>query len=288
MKNGLFKYLKIYGMIFLGSVIFSVAFDWFFVPNQLGVGGLTGLAQIINYVLPQVSVGAASAVLNIPLFIAGWRLIGKHLLISSLFSMLVSALAIDAIALAHAFAPMDPMLAGVIGGALMGLGLGLVFAQGATTGGTDVVARLLGLKFPWLPMGKLVLIPDFVVLALIAAVFGSVNAALYGLVALFVSAKVIDYVLYGMDTSKVAYIISDRWQEISCAILGRERGVTILSAEGAYTGKEKHVLLVAFKQREIVEVKQTVHSIDPEAFLIVCNAHDVLGEGFGEYKKEVL
>lgn len=254
----------------------------------MGMAGLTGLAQVINYVLPWTSIGVLVAIMNIPLFLLGWRLIGGHLLVSSLYSMLVSSLAIDGIALIHTFQPMDTILACLVGGAMMGVGLGMVFAQGATTGGTDVIARLLKLKFPWLPMGKLVLIPDFVVLTLVGAVFGSVNAALYGLVALFVSAKVIDEMLYGLDESKVAYVISNQWRKIADAILARNRGVTILNAEGAYTGDEKQVLLVAFKQREIVEVKRIVHSMDPTAFLIVCSAHDVLGEGFGEYKKEEL
>lgn len=184
---------------------------------------------------------------------------------------------------------MDPLLASICGGALMGLGLGLVFAQGATTGGTDVVARLLKLKFPWLPMGKLILIPDAVVLALAVLAFGHMEAALYGVVGLFVSTKVMDTVLYGMDTSKVAYIISDRWQDIKNVLLQDvDRGVTILHGEGAYTGTEKKVLLVAFKQKQIVHLKEVVHDIDPNAFFIVCDAHEVLGEGFGNYQKEAI
>jgi uncharacterized membrane-anchored protein YitT (DUF2179 family) len=136
-------------------------------------------------------------------------------------------------------------------------------------------------------MGKLLLIPDFVVLVLAALAFGKVESALYGLVALFVSTWVMDTVLYGLDTSKVAYIISDNWRQIADALL-QDRGVTILRGEGAYTGDEKQVLLIAFKQKEIVQIKETVHAMDPSAFLIVVNAHDVLGEGFGEYRKEEL
>lgn len=278
--------MKIYGMITLGSIIFALSYNWFFAPNQMGMAGLTGLAQVIHFLLPWTRVGIVVALLNIPLFLLGWRLIGGHLLVSSLYSMLISSLAIDCIDLIYVFPPMDTMLACIVGGAFMGVGLGIVFAQGATTGGTDVVARLLMLKFPWLPMGKLILVPDFVVLALVAIVFQSVNSALYGIVALFVSTKVIDKMLYGLDESKVAYIISNDWRTISDAILVRDRGVTILSAQGAYTGEEKRVLMVAFKQREIVDIKRIIHAIDPAAFLIVCDAHDVLGEGFGEYKKE--
>lgn len=281
------RYLKSYGIIAAGSLIFALAFNWFFDPNQLGMAGLTGLGQVINVLFPWATVGVVTAVLNIPLFLLGWRLIGGHLLISSLFSMAVSSLAIDGIALVHTFSPMDPMLACLCGGAMMGLGLGMVFSQGATTGGTDIIARLLKLKFPWLPMGKLVLVPDGVVLALVALVFGQIEAALYGAVAVFVSTKVMDTVLYGMDTSKVAYIISDQFLAISNRLMADlNRGVTMLSGKGAYTGTEKRVLLMAFKQRDIVDVKRIVHEEDPAAFLIVCNAHDVLGEGFGEYKKE--
>lgn len=280
------QYLKSYGMITLGSVIFAVAFDWFFAPNQVGMGGVTGLAQVINALLPAAPVGVLVILLNIPLFLAGWKYIGIHLLASSLYSMAVSSLIIDGVAAVYTFPSMDPMLASLCGGAVMGLGLGLVFAQGATTGGTDVVARLMKLKFPWLPMGKLIMIPDFVVLVLVAAAFGRMEAGLYGLVSLFAASKVMDTVLYGLDTSKVAYIISDRWREIADAILTLDRGLTILRAEGAFTGNEKRVLLVAFKQREIVQIKQAVHDADPTAFLIVCDAHDVLGEGFGEYRKE--
>ena len=283
------KQLKSYSIIALGSVIFALAFDVFFAANQVAMGGITGLAQVINALVPGLSVGTLAFVLNIPLFLAGWKFIGWHLLASSLYSLAVSSLAIDAIAALRQFPPMDPMLACLCGGAAMGLGFGLVFSQGATTGGTDIVARLLKLKFPWLPMGKLMLLPDGIVLVLAALVFGRVEAALYGAVAIFVSSRVMDTVLYGLDTSKVAYIISDRWQSIADALLQKQdRGVTILQGQGGWTGAPKQVLLVAFKQKEIVQIKRAVHDIDPNACLIGCDAQEVLGEGFGDYQKEEL
>ena len=278
--------VRSYTVIAAGSLIFALAFDWFFAANQVAMGGVTGLAQVLHVLLPQCSVGLLAFALNVPLFLAGWKFIGFHLLASSLFSMAVSSFAIDAIAALHTFAPMDPMLAALCGGALMGMGLGVVFSQGATTGGTDIVARLLKLKFPWLPMGKLMLIPDGVALCLAAMAFGRVEAGLYGAVAIFVSSRVMDMVLYGLDTSKAACIISDRWEDIAGDLLAMERGVTILRGQGAYTGRDKQVLLVAFKQKEIVQIKRAVHQRDPKAFMIVCNAHDVLGEGFGDYQKE--
>ena len=244
------------GIITLGAVIYALAFDWFVAPNQIAMGGVTGLAQIVNALVPVLPVGVLSILVNVPLFLAGWRLLGGRLLVSSLYAMAVSSLAIDVIAWMHTFPPMDPILATLYGGAGMGVGLGLVFSQGATTGGTDIIGTLLKLKFPWLPIGKLVMIPDM------------------------------DMILYGWDTSRVAYIITDRWEETVQGLLDMNRGVTLLQGKGAYTGAEKQVLLVAFRQREIVPIKRMLREIDPKAFFIVCDAHEILGEGFGDYQKE--
>ena len=281
------KLLKSYEIVTVGSVILAFAFDAFYAPNQMAMGGITGMAQVVNALIPSVTVGVATFLLNVPLFLAGWKMIGFHLLASSLFSMVVSSLAMDAIALLWTFPAIDPILAAVYGGALTGLGVGIVFTQGATTGGADIAARLMKLKLTWLPMGKLVMVPDFFGLAVAALAFGRVESALYGIVALYVSAKVMDGVLYGLDLSKVAYIVSDQWRTVADQLMReRGRGVTILDGEGAYTGDTRQELLIAFKQREIVQIKQTVYETDPKAFLIVCDAKDVLGEGFGEYKKE--
>ena len=274
------------GIITLGAVIYALAFDWFVAPNQIAMGGVTGLAQIVNALVPVLPVGVLSILVNVPLFLAGWRLLGGRLLVSSLYAMAVSSLAIDVIAWMHTFPPMDPILATLYGGAGMGVGLGLVFSQGATTGGTDIIGKLLKLKFPWLPIGKLVMIPDMVVVILAAVVFGTVNAALYGLIQMYLLSKVMDMILYGWDTSRVAYIITDRWEETVQGLLDMNRGVTLLQGKGAYTGAEKQVLLVAFRQREIVPIKRMLREIDPQAFFIVCDAHEVLGEGFGDYQKE--
>ena len=274
------------GIITLGAVIYALAFDWFVAPNQIAMGGVTGLAQIVNALVPVLPVGVLSILVNVPLFLAGWRLLGGRLLVSSLYAMAVSSLAIDVIAWMHTFPPMDPILATLYGGAGMGVGLGLVFSQRATTGGTDIIGKLLKLKFPWLPIGKLVMIPDMVVVILAAVVFGTVNAALYGLIQMYLLSKVMDMILYGWDTSRVAYIITDRWEETVQGLLDMNRGVTLLQGKGAYTGAEKQVLLVAFRQREIVPIKRMLREIDPKAFFIVCDAHEILGEGFGDYQKE--
>ena len=278
--------VKSYGIITLGALIYALAFDAFVAPNRFAMGGLTGLAQIINALVPALPVGVLSFLMNVPLFLAGWKLIGGHLLVSSLYAMAVSSLAIDGISLVYVFPAMDPILAALYGGVVMGVGLGLVFSQGATTGGTDIIGKLLKLKFSWLPIGKLILVPDVVVLALAMLVFGQIETALYGAIALFASSKVTDVVLYGLNPAKMALIISDQWREGADTLLAQDRGVTILRGWGAYTRAEKHVLLIAFQQREIVQVKRVVHQLDPKAFLIVCDAQDVLGEGFGDYQTE--
>ena len=276
-------------LITLASLFYAVSFVWCFDPNGIAFGGITGLAQIINRLFPAIPVGVTVIVLNIPLFLLGWKLIGGKLLVSSLYAMFISSVFIDLITPLYDWQPMDPLLACIFGGLLMGGSLGIVFLQGATTGGTDLAARLLKLKFKWLPMGKLLMGVDLTVIILVALFFQNLNTALYGLVALYISTLAMDGILYGLDNAKVAYIISDHNEQIADAIVhDLDRGVTILQGQGAYTGADKQVLMCAFKQREIASIKAAVKGIDPDAFLIVCNAHEVLGEGFRDYKKDDL
>ena len=283
------KGLRAVLLITLAALIYALSFVWCFDPNGIAFGGITGLAQIVNRLFPAAPVGVTVIVLNIPLFILGWKLIGGKLLVSSLYAMFISSVFIDLLTPLYDWQPMEPLLACIFGGLLMGASLGVVFLQGATTGGTDLAARLLKLKFKWLPMGKLLMGVDLAVIVLVALFFRNLNTALYGLVALYISTLAMDGILYGLDNAKVAYIISDAYDEISSAIVqDLDRGVTILHGQGAYTGAEKQVLMCAFKQREIAAIKAVVKDIDPDAFLIVCNAHEVLGDGFREYKKDGL
>lgn len=290
MKATVKKYLKNYGMIFLGCMVYALAFDWCFEPNAIGFGGITGLAQIVNFFFPQVHIGIWVIIFNIPLFLLGWRLFGSHMLVSSLTAMTLSSLMLDGLALMVDFPPMeDTLMACIAGGVLLGLGLGIIFLQGATTGGTEIVARLLKLKLSWLPIGRCLLVADLTVVALVALVFHNLGTALYGTVALYISTVVMDTVLYGVDNAKVAYIISDKPEEIARVILhDLDRSFTYLRGEGGYSGGEKRVILCAFKQREIVTIKETIRRVDPNAFMIVTSAHEVLGEGFGSYRPDAL
>ena len=285
-KNPLSRLARDYLWIALGSVLYSLSFDWFYVPNQIGFGGLTALGMILNHLSPAVPIGTVVLILNIPLFLLGWKFLGGHTLVSSLFAMAATSVLVDLISAVYTFPPMDPMLAAIFGGVSLGLSLGIIFSKGATTGGTDLIARLLKLPFAWLPMGKLLLVVDLSMLLAVSVAFRSMESAMYGIIALYISTMVMDMVLYGLDQSKVAYIVTSNPRPLAAEIDKQlDRGTTFLHGEGSFTGQDRLVLMCAFKQRQIVPLKALVHEMDPEAFIIVCNAHEVLGQGFRRYQK---
>lgn len=285
-KPNLTRMVRDYAWIALGSVLYSLSFDWFYVPNQIGFGGLTALGMILNYLSPAIPIGMVVLILNIPLFLLGWKFLGGHTLVSSLFAMTATSVLVDLIAAMYTFPSMDPMLAAIFGGVSLGVSLGMIFSKGTTTGGTDLTARLLKLPFAWLPMGKLLMVVDLTMLLSVSLVFRSMESAMYGMISLYISTLVMDGVLYGLDQSKVAYIVTTRPQEIAAEIDRQmDRGATFLHGEGSFSREEKLVLMCAFKQKQIVPLKALVHELDPEAFLIVCDAHEVLGQGFRRYQK---
>lgn len=280
------RVIRGYLWIALASALYALSFDWFYAPNQLGFGGLTALGMILNHFSSAIPIGTVVLVLNIPIFILGWKFLGGHTLVSSLFAMAATSVLVDLIAAIYTFPPMDPMLAAVFGGVSLGVSLGMIFSKGATTGGTDLIARLLKLPFAWLPIGKLLLVVDLAMLLAVSIAFRSMESAMYGIISLYISTLVMDMVLYGLDQSKVAYIVTTRPQEIAAEIDRQmDRGATFLHGEGSFSREEKLVLMCAFKQKQIVPLKALVHELDPEAFLIVCDAHEVLGQGFRRYQK---
>lgn len=275
-----------YFLILVGLLLYAVSVQWFFVTNTIAYGGVTGIAMMIHAAFGAPQVGTLIIVLNLPLFLFSWKFMGRRYFFLSLAVMGLSSLVINILAARVSFPVMDPMLSCIYGGLLSGISLGVVTRCGASTGGIDIAARLVKLKLGWLPFGRLMLIMDLAVIFGNALVFRNLNSALYGLVALYISSIMIDAVLYGIDRAKFAYIISDKPEEITRYITGElSRGVTILSGRGAYSGAEKQVLLCAFKTRQIVEIRKAVKEIDPNAFLIVSDANEILGDGFGEYKK---
>ena len=283
-NNPALRRLWEYAVITFGSALYAICFNCFFQPNYISMGGFTGVAQIVNRLIPLVTV----IVLNVPLFLIGVRKLGLGLLISSLYAMAVGSLMIDGLNMIYTFPPMDPLLATIYGGVLLGISMGLLLSVGATTGGTELAARLLKLKLRHLSIGRLCLVLDVTVIILYALTFHSINNALYGIIAMYISSLAMDAVVYGSINAKMAYIISDHSQEITEKLLGMDLGVTLLKGKGGYTGGEKNVVLCAFKRSQIAAIKASVMAVDPTAFIIVCEAHEILGEGFGEYSPDSL
>lgn len=275
-------YLRSYAVITLAALIYALAFNIFYAPNQIAFGGVTGVAQMINRLFGKPPVGLLIIAINIPLFLLAWKFLGKQMLFGSLYAMLLSSLLLDLFGGILRFPTLDePIMACIFGGVFLGLASGLVCREGASMGGTDIASRLIKLRIPTLSVGQLLMVLDLVVICCVSLVFHQLNSALMGIVALFVATSVMDRVLFGTDPSKVAYIISDESQEIAQTIINEmHRGVTILHGAGAWSGAEKNVLLCAFKSRQIVVLKRRIKEIDPKAFLIVCNAYEVLGDGF--------
>ncbi|MBP3484295.1 MAG: YitT family protein [Oscillospiraceae bacterium] len=271
-----------YALVALGSALFAAGFQFFLYPNSIIVGGVSGIAMIINY-LTGLPVGIMTIVLNIPLFIIAWKHFGGKFIISSLVGMLLSSVLVDVLAVVD-YSPTDDMLlACLIGGAIKGLGLGLIYYAGATTGGTDIIAKFVRLRFPYINFGTIVLLTDAVIIIAFAMIFDRVEAAMYAVIAMFVVSKVIDLVLYGIDNSSVCYIISENSEQLVKDITDKlHRGVTILSGEGAYSHKDKQVLLCVIKRTQIADIRKIIRNIDENAFFIVSDAKNVFGKGFGD------
>lgn len=283
LANAKMKLIWDYILMVVGCAIYAFSFNCFFRPNNLSMGGFTGISQMVNHFLPMIPVGTLTFLLNLPLMVVGVKKLGWSVLVRTLFATAAGSLIIDGLNMVYIFPPMDPLLAAVYGGVLLGFSLGLLMRVGATTGGTELAARLLKFKLHHLSIGKLCLTIDVTVIILYALTFQNLNNALYGIISMYIASKVLDMVVYGSDNAKLMYIISQQSQRITEYILNKEMGVTLLKGQGAYTGAEKQVILCAVHRNVIVPIKAAVNAIDPNAFIIVCEAHEVLGEGFGEY-----
>ncbi|MCL2081478.1 MAG: YitT family protein [Oscillospiraceae bacterium] len=276
-----------FAVIIFGGALYALSIVLFLEPNNIVNGGLTGIAIMLNYRLPQIPIGGAVLVMNLPLFIIGWRLLGHRFLVRTMAGTLASTMLIDILQAVEFPVPdCEPLAAAVLGGVLGGAGLGLVFGKGATTGGSDIAARLLKIPFPYTQMGSLVLFVDGCVILSSAFVFGSVNNAFFAVVCLFTAIQVTDLILYGVNAQWLAYIMSEKYEEINAAIHDRlGRGATLLNAEGGFTRAPRKVILCAVRRQQISPLKALAKEIDPDAFIIVSKTYEVLGEGFGTYDK---
>ena len=287
-KESVREQVRSYVIITLACVLYALSFNWFYAPNDFTVGGFTGISQIINFFVPVLPIGTMVIVLNVPLFVVGLKKFGFAFLCKSIYTMALSSVLIDVVDVIHQFSPMDPLLACLYGGVTLGVASGLIFREEATTGGSELGAWIVRSHVERLSIGNICLGIDLTIILIYAAVFRSLNNALYGALALYITTKVLDLVVYGQNTAKLAYIISDKYEEIMQEMIARDMGATLLNGKGIYTGSERPLLLCAVRNKEVVSIKRFIKELDPDAFFIVCDASEVLGEGFGQYNPKGL
>lgn len=281
-KNKASEIAKDFSAYLIGSALLAISIDMFTAPNHIAPGGLSGVCTMINY-LTKLPIGAMTLLLNIPVFIWAFIELDFSGIVKSFIATVISSVAIDVFSWILVPYHGSVMLASIFGGVLQGIALALIFMRSATTGGTDLIAQLLGRHVRFLPIGKLMLCVDGLVVVASAIVYHSIENAMYALISIFVCSKLIDAILYGTDigTGKVLFIISSKSDEIAEEILSDvDRGVTVLKSRGAYSGKDGEVLFCAVRRFEVAQVKDIVHTIDHDAFLIVGEAGEITGEGF--------
>lgn len=264
-----------------GSAIFSVSVNMFSAPNNIVQGGLTGIGTVANYLFA-LPIGMVILVLNIPLFALALKYLRLKFVIKTVISTFIFTLLIDLGAYVIPAYKGDMLLGCIFCGMLSGAGLALVFLTGATTGGTDIVAMLIRRRKPEISMGNIMLIFDFAVIGLSFVVYREIESIMYAVIVIFISAKAIDFVLYGREHTKLIFIITSKKDAVLTSILLEiGRGASVLPVTGGYTGKEKNLILCAAKKTQIREILRLTAHNDPEAFTVVCEAGQVVGRGFG-------
>lgn len=279
-RKQLFSFLIDLLFYIAGGMIYSVAVLLFLTENEISPGGLTGIATILNYLF-SLPIGTVVFILNIPLLAAGFIKFGGVFIVKTAVATAVMSLTLDISGLFMPKMKIDPILAALFGGLLMGMGISLFMLRGATTGGTDIIAKLINRKFPHLTVGRLMLAADAAVVGLSALVYKNMESALYAVIAIYASSRVMDLILYGADRGKIIYVITDNAKELSDSIMSLiNRGVTLLDVTGAYTGTKRQMLMCTVRRHEVAAVCRLATSCDKNAFIIVGEAGEVLGEGF--------
>lgn len=270
-------------LIIVGAGLYSVGLYCFATPNDIASGGVGGISIIINE-LTDLNVGILYGAINVPLIIIGLIFLGKKMMIKTVISVAVITGVTDYLLPylnVPAYSEGDKILAALFGGIFFGVGMGLVYLREGTTGGTDIINKLINRKFPHFSMGVIMMATDAVVIVASMIVFRSIEAGLYSIISIFVASKVMDMILYGSFEGKMLLIFSDKYEEISDYIMtSLDRGVTYLDGTGAYSKAEKHIICCAVHKNEYSKVKRKVKEIDTHAFIIITNAGEVLGQGF--------
>ena len=274
-KKGLRNYL----VITLAAIVYAAGVSLFLDPNNLAPGGVTGIAILLNRLIG-VNTGTLIMILNVPIILLGMWKFGWKFIVSTFYAIFAVSAATDILAPVGALTK-EPMLAAIAGGALSAAALGIIFRAGATTGGTDIIIKVLRLKYPHMRTGFLFLLSDVMIAGSSLFVFGDVDAVLYALLAVFVMSRVMDIVLYGTDEAKLIYIISDKPKEIADRILEEiEIGVTYLDGRGGYSSQSKEVIMCVTRKQQAPKIEEIVKEEDPRAFMIVTSASEIYGEGY--------
>ena len=269
--------LLAYAQIAIGSVIGAAAYPAFLIPNNIAPGGLTGVGTILNY-LAGWPVGITALILNIPLFLIGYRTMGKIFAFRSLVATVLFSILIDILPLQPV--SQDPLLGTLFGGVVMGIGLGLILRGGATTGGSDMIARMVHRRFNFITVGMFLFAVDFMVVLAAAVLIGGTEA-LYAMINIYVCGRVIDAVMVGFGGNKACFVMTDAWQKVTSRVLNEiERGCTLLEARGAYSGNSRPVVMCVMSRQEMTTLKRIVQEEDEKAFMFITEAHEALGEGF--------
>ena len=269
--------LMAYVQIVLGCVIGATAYPLFLIPNAIAPGGLTGIATILN-VMFHTPVGTVSLLMNVPLFIIGYRSMGRVFAFRSLVATVLFSLLIDWMPVSAATD--NTLLGALFGGVMMGIGLGLILRGGATTGGTDMIARMVHVRFPHISVGAFLFFIDFCVV-LAAGLLIQFESALYAFISIYAGTWVIDRVVQGFDKQKACYIITGDTDIVRQKLMSElGRGLTILSAHGGYRGEDRPVILCIVSAQEVARLKTVVRMQDEKAFVFITDAYEVLGEGF--------
>ena len=278
-KKSLKTHVKDYIIITIASVFYGLAISQFLDPNDIAPGGVSGLSMIINRII-DIEVGTIILMINIPILLLGLYKFGFKFIISTIYATVMGSIFTNILA---KYPPVttDPLLATIAGSAIASIAIGFIFKAGATTGGTDIIVKVLRLKFPHLKTGRLFLICDMVVVLLSAFVFENTDSALYAAIGVFLMSIVFDIILYGADGAKLIYIISNDWQNIATRLLMElDVGVTYLEGEGAYSNEKKRVIMCVVRKQIAPHVEEIVKEEDGKAFMIVSSAAEIYGEGY--------
>lgn len=271
--------------ILLGTILYSAGISLFLDPNEIAPGGFIGLSVILSHTIGGET-GTWYLLLNIPIIIVGFKVFGKRLILKSFFVITLNSMLTNILAGFHAITT-DLLLAAIAGSILVSTGLGLILKVGATSGGVDIVVRLIRLKYPGIKTSTLFVMIDMIIVAISGIVFRDFNIAMFALITVFLNGRVMDYILYGEDEARLIYIISDRYEKLVERILNEmEAGVTILSGQGGYSNKNKKIIMCVVKKREGIKLQNLVKQEDENAFMIISSANEIYGEGYKSFLKE--